>query len=205
LLDEPLASLDAARKETVLPYLRRLREELQIPMLYVSHALPEIVALCDDLAVIEGGRLLQYGSVEDVLRRPASAEVARLVGVETVVRARVESMADGLVGLALGAAHLSALAPELPATTKDVLATIRAEDVILLRESGPLQTSARNRLAATVQAIVPAGATIRIELDCGFPLVALLTRQAVDELALAPGKSVHALIKAPHVHVIPVG
>ena len=84
------------------------------------------------------------------------------------------------------------------------MVSVRAEDVILLHDAGTLQTSARNRLSATVRALVPAGATVRVELDCGFPLVALLTRQAVDELALAPGRAVHALIKAPHVHVIPL-
>jgi len=204
LLDEPLASLDTARKESILPYLRRLRDELRIPMLYVSHALPEVVALCDDLAVIDRGRIVQHGATDEVLRRPANADVARLVGVETVVRARVESWADDLAVLTLGAARLTALAPDLPAGTREVLVTIRAEDVILLQEAGPLHTSARNRLVATVRALTPAGATVRVDLDCGFPLVALLTRQAVEELALAPGRSVHALIKAPNVHVIPV-
>lgn len=204
LLDEPLAALDAARKETILPYLRRLRDELDVPIVYVSHAVPEIVALCDELAVIEAGRILQHGATDEVLRRPVNADVARLVGVETVLPARVEGLADDLVHLALGAAGLTALAPELTSATRDVLVSIRAEDVILLGDAAELSTSARNRLRATVRSLTPAGATVRVELDCGFPLVALLTRQAVEELALAPGRVVHALIKAPNVHVIPM-
>ncbi len=204
LLDEPLAALDTARKETILPYLRRLRDELRAPMIYVSHALPEIVALCDDLAVIAGGRILQHGPTDDVLRHPANAEVAQLVGVETVLPARIESLSNDLAVLALGPVRVTALAPDLPAGTREVLVSIRAEDVILMHESATLQTSARNRLRATVRALIPAAPTVRVELDCGFPLVAVLTRQAIEELALAPGSVVQALIKAPNVHVIPV-
>jgi molybdenum ABC transporter ATP-binding protein len=204
LLDEPLAALDPARKDTILPHLRRLRDETRVPMIYVSHALPEIVALCDELAVIDGGRVLQHGRTDEVLRHPANAAVARLVGVETIVLARVASVKDDLALLRIGRSSLTALASGLPADTREVLLSIRAEDVILVGENDTLRTSARNRLAATVRALVPTGPTVRVELDADFPLVALLTRQAVEELSLAPGGAVHALIKAPHVHVIPL-
>lgn len=205
LLDEPLASLDRARKETILPHLRRVRDALGVPIIYVSHALPEVMALCDELVVLDAGRVLQAGPTHEVLRRPADARVAQLVGVDTILPAVVEAAADQLATLAVGSVRLAALAPELPPGTRDVLVSIRAEDVILLKDTAPPQTSARNRLAAVVRTITPQGATLRIELDCGFPLVVVLTRQSVDELDLAPGRSVLALIKAPNVHVIPIG
>ena len=69
LLDEPLAGLDAERKAAILPYLRRVRDEFELPMLYVSHAAEELVALCDDVLVLAGGRLVAQGSPESVFQR----------------------------------------------------------------------------------------------------------------------------------------
>ena len=205
LLDEPLAALDAARKAAILPYLRRIRDEFHLPMLYVSHAPREMIALCDDMAVLAGGRLLQQGSVEEVFRRPANLEVARIVGVETVCPGRVLGGEGGLVAVAVGAARLIGLADQLPAGTVEVLVNIRAEDVVLVRETDALHTSARNRWRGIVRSVEREGPTVRVEIDCGFPLVALLTRQAAEELELAPGARIGALVKAPHVHLVPRG
>jgi len=203
LLDEPLAALDAARKAAVLPYLRRIRDEFRVPILYVSHAPEEMIALCDDMAVLAGGRVLQQGAVEEVFRRPASPEVARIVGVETVCPGRVLGGEGGLLAVAVGSARLIGLADQLPAGTVEVFVNIRAEDVVLIRESDALHTSARNRWRGIVRAVEHGPATVRVELDCGFPLVALLTRQAAEELELVPGVGVGALVKAPHVHLLP--
>ena len=174
-------------------------------MVYVSHVAQEMIALCDDMAVLSAGRLLQLGSVEEVFRQPATPEVARIVGVETVQPARMVEMRDGLATVAIGAVRLSALAAGLPTDTTTVFVSIRAEDVILLKGDGAVQTSARNQLAGTVRAVVPMGPTLRIELDCGFPLVAVLTRQSAEELGLAVGGRLAALVKAPNVHLIPRG
>jgi molybdate transport system ATP-binding protein len=205
LLDEPLAALDAARKTAILPYLQRVRDEFDLPMLYVSHVPEEMMAMADDLAVMHAGRILQHGAVEAVFRQPASPEVARIVGVETVQPGRVLTVRDGVATVELGAARLTALAENLPAGTTNVLVSIRAEDVILQQDGGPWQTSARNRLTGTVRTLAAEGATVRIEVDCGFPLIAVLTRQSADELCLAVGGKVGALVKAPNVHLIPRG
>ena len=205
LLDEPLAALDAARKTAILPYLQRIRDEFDLPMLYVSHVPEEMMAVCDDMAVMHAGRILQHGAVEAVFRQPASLEVARIVGVETVQPAHVLEVRDGLATVALGATQLAALAEGLPPGTTNVLVSIRAEDVILLQDGEALRTSARNHLSGTVRTLTSEGATVRIELDCGFPLVAMLTRQSADELGLAVGGRIGALVKAPNVHVIPRG
>jgi molybdate transport system ATP-binding protein len=205
LLDEPLAGIDASLKEAILPYLQRIRDEFAVPMVYVSHAAQEMIALCDDLAVLSSGRLLQLGAIDEVFRQPATPEVARIVGVETVQPARLVEVRDGLATVSLGPVSLSALATDLPHGTTAVLVSIRAEDVILIKDADAVQTSARNHLTGTVRAIVPGGPIVRIELDCGFPLVAMLTRQSVEELQLAPGVRVSALVKAPHVHLIARG
>jgi len=205
LLDEPLAALDAARKRAILPYMQRVRDEFGVPILYVSHVAEEMQALCDDLAVLSGGRLLQHGPVGEVFRRPASPAVARIVGVETVVVGRLLGGEGDLAAVAVGGARVIGLADQLPAGVQDVLVSIRAEDVTLVKSGAGPAASARNRLPGTVLALTADGATVRVELDCGFPLTALLTRQAVTELELAPGRSVVALIKAPDVHLISRG
>lgn len=202
VLDEPLAALDAARKAAILPYLQRVRDEFDLPMFYVSHVPEEMLAVCDDMVVMSAGRVLQQGTVEGVFRRPASPEVARIVGVETVQPARLLEVREGLATVEIGGVKLVALAEGPTAGPGGVLVGIRAEDVILLRDSGEWQSSARNRLRGTVTAIMGEGATVRIELDCGFPLVAVLTRQSAAELDLAVGGVVCALVKAPNVHLI---
>ncbi|MFT3868146.1 MAG: molybdenum ABC transporter ATP-binding protein [Nibricoccus sp.] len=205
LLDEPLASLDAARKTAILPYLQRVRDEFGLPILYVSHVTQEILALCDDIAVLADGRLLQQGPVEEVLRRPGSPAVAQIVGVETVVAGRLLGGEGELAAVAVGSARLIGLADQLPANTREVLVSIRAEDVLLVKAGSAEGMSARNRFPARVTALNSQAATVRVELDCGFPLTALLTRQAVDELKLTAGAEVTALIKAPNVHLIARG
>jgi molybdate transport system ATP-binding protein len=202
LLDEPLAALDAARKAAILPYLQRVRDEFGVPVLYVSHVPQEMLALCDDMAVLADGRLLQHGPVGEVFRRPASPAVARIVGVETVVPGRVLGGEGDLVAVSVGQSRLVGLGDQLPSGVTDVLVSIRAEDVLLVNTGSATAVSARNRLSCTVTALTTEGATVRVELDCGFQLTALLTRQAVAELQLAPGREIVALVKAPSVHLI---
>ncbi len=202
LLDEPLAALDAARKAAVLPYLRRIRDEFHVPMVYVSHVPEEIMALCDDMAVLAEGRLLQQGPVEEVFRRPATSEVARIVGVETVCPGKVSGREKGLVTVRVGALAIIALADPLWEGTADVLVSIRAEDVVVLRESDAVHTSSRNRWPGVVRVVEHGPTTVRVEVDCGIPVVALLTRQAAEELQLVAGSKVEVLVKAHHVHLL---
>lgn len=202
LLDEPLAGLDAGLKARIIPYLARIREEFQLPMVYVTHDRHEMLALGDTLAVLVDGRVAQCGPLREVFHRPANLAVAGLVAVETVQPGRILNIAGGLASVAVGTAELAALAEGLPAGTETVYVCIRAEDVILLKE-GNVPSSARNRLAAVVQSSSPAGPLTRVELDCGFPLTVLLTRQACTELSLTPGARITALVKAPSIHLIP--
>jgi len=201
LLDEPLASLDLPLKAKIIPYLARIRDEFRIPMLCVTHDRFEALALGDDLLVMEQGRIVQHGPVPEVFSRPANLAVAGIVAVETVQPGRVVQAADGLVTVAVGTAKLMALDRDLPAGTREIYVCIRAEDVILMGAQDT-RSSPRNRLPAVVRALTREGPVVRIDLDCGFPLLALLTRQACEELSLKENGRVLALIKAPHVHLI---
>jgi molybdate transport system ATP-binding protein len=201
LLDEPLASLDLKLKLRIIPYLARIRDEFQIPMLYVTHDRFETLALADEMIVLVNGKVAQTGSVQEVFSRPASLSVADLLTVETVQPGRIAGVADGLVTVSVGPVTLTAMEPNLPANAVEVYVCIRAEDVILL-PGGDTASSARNHLSATVQSVTSEGPLMRVELDCGFPLTAFLTKQSCAEMSLNPGRRVVALVKAPHVHLI---
>lgn len=202
LLDEPLSALDAPTREQLRRELRNLLAVLAIPTVAVTHDAVEAIALADRLVVVDRGGVLQSGSVQEVFARPASIDVARIVGVETVVPGVITQAVNGLATVAIGETELTAVANDAP--VGPVFVCIRAEDVTLLRGDA-IPSSARNRLAGKVVAVEPHGPLLRIGLDCGFPLTALITRPACEELGLKQDEQVTALVKAPAVHLIPRG
>jgi len=199
LLDEPLASLDLALKGKIVPYLARVRDEFRIPMVYVTHDRFEVLALADEMVVLVNGKVLQAGPVAEVFARPASAAVAKFVGVETLQPGRITALNDGLAIVNINNVTLTALAPATPA--RAVFVCIRGEDVVLQRDVAV--SSVRNRLPARILSLRPEGALFRIELDAGFPLFALITRPACAELGLREGDAITALIKTSAIHLVP--
>ncbi|GAA0577756.1 molybdenum ABC transporter ATP-binding protein [Rhizomicrobium electricum] len=194
LLDEPLASLDAARRSEILPYLERLARETDLPMLYVSHQVDEVARLADEIVVIEKGRVTAQGPVFDLL-----ADVEAPVGVPplgAVLDATVaEHQADGLTRLAFDGGVL--LVPSLarPAGTK-VRVRLRAEDLMLALEE-PRAISANNVLPCSIAAIKPVGDHVDVQLRCGGTrLVSRITGASATRLQLASGQQVYAVVKA---------
>ncbi len=200
LLDEPLSALDTALREEMRGELRRTLLACEIPAILVTHDRAEALTLGDELVVMSGGSVRQSGPVLEVFNHPTDAEVAKIVGVETIQRGRIIEVKDQLATVEVGAARLAAVAPIGPA--RDVLVCIRGEDVILQRDDHTAESSARNRLPARVLAVQPGSPLVRVELDAGFPLFAVITRHACDELELRAGANAFALIKAPAVHLI---
>jgi molybdate transport system ATP-binding protein len=202
LLDEPLASLDLPLKTRIIPYLARIRDEFRLPMLYVTHDRFETISLADEIVVLVGGKVVQTGSVQEVFSHPATLAVAGLLTVETVQPGHITTIADDLATVEIGSGTVTALVSGLPAETRDVHVCIRAEDVILVKGLDR-PNSARNHLPAVVQSLTREGPLMKIELNCGFPLAALLTKQACAEMQLKAADQVMALIKAPDIHLIP--
>jgi molybdate transport system ATP-binding protein len=199
LLDEPLSALDQPTREQLRPELRRLLLRAGTPVVLVTHDRAEATALADHLIVLDGGRVRQQGAVEEVFSRPADAEVARIVGTETVQPGRVVASAGGLATVAVGGTRLLAPAPAAP--TEQVYVCIRAEEVVLRRDT-PDRPGPDNRLAGVVRSLTPEGPVVRVALDCGFPLVALVTRPASRELGLHEGGAITAHLGVPSVHLI---
>jgi molybdate transport system ATP-binding protein len=196
LLDEPLSALDAATRGRMRHELRRMLVEGGVPSIVVTHDRVEAVALGDRMAVMVDGRIRQEGPIEEVFRHPADAQVAESVGMENVLPVEVVERQGGLVTLAVGAARLQCLDTGVSPTW----ACIRAEDVSLARQTGEV-SSVRNHLAGRVQSVLLEGPLARVELDCGFPLVAAITAQSAADMDLRPGEPVYAVVKATAVHL----
>lgn len=199
-LDEPFSALDTPTRAALVEGLGEVIKETGVTTVFVTHDRDEALSLGDRLGVMIDGRLLQVGLPEQVFGEPSDPEVARFMGVETVVPGRVLAQHEGTVSIDVGGVTLEAVEP-LPEGS-DVLVCLRPEDVTLIAPTQAGQSSARNRVAGRVTRLAPAGAQVRVTLDCGFPLVALITRRSAQELHLAPGEEVIASFKAGAIHLI---
>lgn len=199
LLDEPFTALNESLRRELWWLLRELQRERRLTVLLITHDLAEAFFLANQVTVLLDGRVVQQGEKADVYGRPANAEVARLLGVETLQRGRVIDVRDGLAVVEVGTARLTGLAS--PDLAEEVLVSIRGEDVVLQGDAGTA-SSARNLLPARIVAVWQRSPLLCVELDAGFQLFALVTRAAWEEMKLCPGATVVACIKAPSVHLV---
>ncbi len=199
LLDEPLAALDESSKQEILPYLERLHGELDMPVIYVSHAYKEVARLADHMVVLRGGRVEAHGSLMQILNRidlPELANEERASVIEAVVAAHDDEFELTQLHFDGGALWVARL--NLP-SGHAVRALIPSADVSLTlqRERG---TSILNILPATVAAIVAAGPSqllVQLSLgETGANLLARITRKSGAHLALREGMAVFAQIKS---------
>ncbi len=197
LMDEPMASLDAARKADILPYIERLRDEMNIPIVLVSHAVDEVVRLATTMVLIAEGRVVASGPVGAVMGRLDLSAQSGMRDAGAVLDLIVESHheSDGLSVLAFDGGRLT-----VPRVARPVGAALRlhihARDVIVAL-SPPSGMSVRNALSGVVRAVAesgPSSADVQIAVG-GSVLIARITRAAVRELDLRPGRPVTALVK----------
>ncbi len=198
LMDEPLASLDDARKQEIMPYLERLRDEARIPIIYVSHSVAEVARLSDTLVVLSGGKVRAAGPTIELMQRLDLFPSGDGGEAGAVIEAVVQSHDDayGLTTLASRAGQWRV--PRLDiAPGKRARMQIKARDVMIARQR-PEEMSALNVIAAVVDEIGPMdGPGIEIKLDCGGEaLVARLTRYSVERLSLSVGTPVFAIVKS---------
>ena len=198
LLDEPLAALDQGRKNEILPYLERLRDEARIPMLYVSHSLDEVSRLANDLVILRNGHVEVMGSVFDVLtdlRLPDFTGGSPYGAVlETMVLRHAAQ--DGLTVLGFPGGELTVPKLRQPEGTR-LRTHIRAEDVMLARER-PAAISANNILLGSVSGIRASDDVhVDVQLKCGASvIVARITRASAARLELRQGMEVFAIVKS---------
>ncbi len=200
LMDEPLAALDSKRKSEILPYLERLHDELEIPVLYVSHAQDEVARLADHIVLLSDGKALASGPIGETLAR---LDLPMALGDDAgvVINGTVSAYDEHyqLLTLQLPASQLQMRVAHAPlALGKQLRFKIQARDVSLSLQAEE-HSSILNRLPVTVTQEIPAdnAAHVLVSLDAaGTPLLARITRYSRDQLQLHPGQTLWAQIKA---------
>jgi molybdate transport system ATP-binding protein len=201
LMDEPLAALDAPRKAEILPFIERLRDELRVPVIYVSHAMEEIVRLADTLVLLSDGKVAAVGGIEELTSRLDLRPLTGRYEAGAVIRTSVagHDLNFGLSELAFPGGRLRVSHLALPLGTP-VRVRIRARDVALATKR-PADISIRNIFPARIVEIAPdRGPLIDVRLDIGRPqqpvaLWARITQRSARELDLAVGREIFALLK----------
>ena len=198
LMDEPLASLDEARKAEILPYLERLYDETKVPIIYVSHSVPEVARLASTMVVMTDGRVVATGPTADIMARLDLVPFTNLVEAGAVLEAEVlehdEQFDLTVLGLCGGRLWVPRL-NERSLGTK-VRVHIRARDVMISTRR-PEGLSALNVLRGVVAELGPqCGPILDLRLDCGGQaILARLTQRSVETLGLSQGTPVYAVIK----------
>ena len=196
LLDEPLAALDWPLRARILPYLVRIRDELGLPLLYITHDPDEAMLLGGCVAVLDRGRVVATGPAREVLWSRAALPISEALGIENVLDVRSASPREGeRGGVVTTRGGLELFVPFDPSEATVSSVGLRAEDVLLALEE-PGAISARNVLRGTVVRCEALAGETLVHLDVGEPLVARLTPGAVARLALERGKPVYAIVKA---------
>ncbi len=198
LMDEPLAALDDARKQEIMPYLERLRDRARIPVIYVSHSVAEVARLSDTLVILSAGKVLAAGPTIELMQRLDLLPAVDGGDTGAVIEAVVKSHDDVYCLTALASRAGQWKVPRLDiAPGKRMRMQIKARDVMIaLRQ--PEDMSALNVIPAVVAEIGPMnGPGVEIKLDCGGEaLVARLTRYSVERLSLQAGTPVFAIVKS---------
>ncbi len=199
LMDEPLASLDEARKAEILPYIERLRDELRVPIVYVSHSVAEVARLATTLVTVEGGRITACGPPESVMSQLNDVGLTGVAEAGSIIEGRVAGHDElyHLTRLETKAGPLQVVRSGLSVGMRTRV-RILARDVLVSLEA-PVGVSALNILPGTIAEVGQrrAGGVVELVIDCGGDrILARLTARSVDELALVPGRAVHAVIKS---------
>lgn len=199
LLDEPTANLDPVSAALVEQHVRQVIERLNTTVIMATHDFYQGQRLADRIGVLIDGRMAQAGTPREIFGKPQSREVAQFVGVENILDGLVTGNQEGLVTIDIGGrATMEAIANLT--IGDEAIVCIRAEEVTLTSAESP--SSARNRFRGEIVRLVPMGPVARVEIDCGFPLVAVVTMRSAEEMEMQEGKRVHASFKASGVHVV---
>ncbi|TET47043.1 MAG: ABC transporter ATP-binding protein [Dehalococcoidia bacterium] len=198
LLDEPMANLDPLSAARIEELISSIIRRYATTIIMATHDLSQGQRLADRVAVMMGGELLQTGSSKDVFTSPRNREVAEFVGVENIIDGVIASSEDNMVTLESRGRSIEAIS-DYPVGA-EVCACIRPEDITLALSR--ISSSARNSFEGEITWLVNMGPLTRVEVQCGFPLVAMVTKRSAEEMGLTKGKKIYATFKATGVHVI---
>jgi len=201
LMDEPLSSLDQGLKSRIIPYLRHIRSDLGIPILYVSHSVAEILELTWQVLILRKGEILAQGDFSHVAQDPQVLPLLDEFGFENVVPVQlVSNSGDACI------AQCGEQTIRIPSCDQALgsrfFVGVRADDIILALRA-PEGLSVRNALRGTVTDVATVGPTCLVTVDVGHPIVAKVTPEAVAELDLKPGMEAWCLMKTHSLRLGP--
>ncbi len=197
-LDEPTANMDPISAAKIEEVLAHIINERKTTIIMTTHNMSQGQRMASRLGVLINGELLQSGSVNDIFNQPQNKDVAEFVGIENIVKGVVEEKNNELVRIAVNGERITALSNFAVGEAVHVL--IRPEIIVfsLSGEAG----SARNVFRCKVKKINTMGSSVRIEVECGFPLLGVITTEAAQDLNISIGKDIFASFKATAIHVI---
>jgi tungstate transport system ATP-binding protein len=199
-LDEPFASLDPPTKEAIIEDLGRVMKARHTTAIMATHDRMDALRLSRRIAVMDGGRIVQIGTPPEVMHQPVNATVAEFVGIETMLTGEVRGSSGGVLEVGINGKSIYATGDFLQG--EQVICFIRPESVMVFPSVHTADSSARNVFPGIVTKMQPIGLLFRIQIDCGFPVSAHVTQQAMDDLHIETGIRIVAIFKATAVHVI---
>ncbi len=201
IFDEPVSALDWGLKSRFLGYLKRVKEEFRVPILYVTHALAEIMNLADEVIVVKDGRVLATGGATSLFHYPDVFPIIESEGLENVLTLKVLShnTGRGVTELELGRQKL-VVPMGGPEPGSNVSAIVRAQDIIVSRER-PVGLSARNILKGVVEDISVAGNKAVLYVNLGERVIVEITLESLKELGISKGQTYFFIIKSNAIKV----
>ena len=197
-LDEPTANLDPVSSSQVEKILSDIIREQKVTVVMATHDMSQGQRIARRIGVLINGEILQVGSPNEIFCAPTNTYVAEFVGVENILKGVIIEKDDNLVTIQVNDSIIQAISDY--EIGEAVYALIRPEDITLALAKD--RTSARNVFKGKITKIASVGPLARIEIDCGFPLLGVLTRRSAEELDLDIDRRIHASFKATAVHTI---
>lgn len=198
--DEPFANLDPPTRQALTDDMDRIIGERGIAAVLVTHDQSEALRMSDRIVVMNAGRIVQEGTPASVMNRPVNQFVANFVGMETILEGEVLENRDQQVAVMVAGQEIDTVGDERAGD--HVYCCIRPENVTVSVGGQAGQTSVRNSYPGTIVEVSSMGPFLKLQLDCGFPLTAYVTRDSFAHLGLSEGKAVFASFKATSVHLI---
>ena len=202
LLDEPLANIDESSKEELRKDLFKLLKHSGKSTIYVTHDRSEAMALADNIAILNEGRIEQIGEKKEVFKKPVNEFTAKFVGIETLLSGVVNECSGSLCTVKIGNNVGRVFVLDKAEVGSKVLLAIRPEAVILYNiELKPKDSSAMNLYKGTVTEIQDIGLFKKVGINCGFDLISFVTQNSLDRLNITVGKKIFAGFKASSIHM----
>lgn len=199
LLDEPTANLDPVSTEKIESMIGDLKSQLGLTVILSTHDMVQGQRLADSIAVVIDGRIGQIGTSKQIFYQPMNRAVAHMVGVEDILDGVVAENEAGLVVIDVNGVRIIACSVASPGTP--VTLYMRPEDITFY-EKDSIRSSARNMFTGRITKVVPMGPMVRLKVDAGVELTAVITQRSFEELDLALGKETELSFKASAVHVV---